>query len=209
MIAAFSSLATALVAAVVFASAAFLGIELSAALGANVVRPEGAAQPGRPPARALVAAAALLGVVVSFGGADWQTMLLGAIVCVSLAGCWHGAVTYGSMPDAFTLIPLAAVLLSSLVERDWMLAFDAIAPFVPFAAIAFVTKGRGLGWDDAKLAALAGALLGIQTSMLALASAALAVVVFAVICNRKRETVVFAPYMISAIGLALVWRLRP
>lgn len=209
MIAIVSSLLGALVAAGVFASAAFLGIELSSALGRGTVRSEDSPEPRRPPVRALIGAAALLGGIVSFGGADWQTMLLGAVVCVSLAGCWYGAVAYGSMPDAFTLIPLGAVLISSLVEREWILALDALAPFVPFAIIAFVSKGRGLGWDDAKLAALAGALLGIQTSILALASASLAMVLFAVARNRKREAVVFAPYMISAISLAMVWRLRP
>jgi prepilin signal peptidase PulO-like enzyme (type II secretory pathway) len=209
MIAALSSLLGALIAAGVFACAAFLGIELSVALGARVLRDEESPEPRRPAMRVLLVAAGILGAIASFGGADWQTLLLGAVVCVSLAGCWHGSLAYGTMSDAFTLIPLGAVLISSLVEREWILALDAAVPFVPFAIIAFASKGRGLGWDDAKLAALAGALLGIQTSMLVLASASLGMVLVAVGRNRKRESVAFGPYMIGAIGLALVWRLRP
>jgi prepilin signal peptidase PulO-like enzyme (type II secretory pathway) len=61
-----------------------------------------------------------------------------------------------------------------------------------------------LGWGDVKLAALGGAVLGAQVSVLVFAVASLA----AVIVSRfrgvdKNEPIAFAPYLAAAIGVAI------
>jgi hypothetical protein len=176
------------VVALIFAAAAWLGIELSSAAGARMYA-------GREPAPfsnrvryALIGSAALLG---------------------ALAASWHSAAVYAKIPDYFTLVPLGAVLIAAAAQSEWFLILGAVVPFVPFAAMAVFTKGRGFDWDDAKIAALGGALLGVETSIFVLAAACIVAVAVAVGRKRTRDPIVIAPYMIGAIGAAMAVRLMP
>ena len=54
---------------------------------------------------------------------------------------------------------------------------SALIVVVPFALAALLSRGRGMGWGDVKLAAVAGALLGASNALLALALAAFAAAV--------------------------------
>jgi prepilin signal peptidase PulO-like enzyme (type II secretory pathway) len=176
---------TPIVVALIFAGASFLGLELSSVLGARFLRERTRTEMPRGVTLGLVAGGAIFGAVAAAGGSNWQALAMAAVVCVSLVGCWHSAVVFGRIPDYFTLVPLGAVLLAAVVQ------------------------GRGFDWDDAKLAALGGAILGLQASILALAAACMVAVVVALARQRKTEPIVFAPYMVGAIGIALAWRLMP
>ena len=197
------------VVALIFAAAAWLGIELSSAAGARMYA-------GREPAPfsnrvryALIGSAALLGALAAAGKAEWQALALAAVVCVSLAASWHSAAVYAKIPDYFTLVPLGAVLIAAAAQSEWFLILGAVVPFVPFAAMAVFTKGRGFDWDDAKIAALGGALLGVETSIFVLAAACIVAVAVAVGRKRTRDPIVIAPYMIGAIGASMAVRLMP
>jgi prepilin signal peptidase PulO-like enzyme (type II secretory pathway) len=200
---------TPIVVALIFAGASFLGLELSSVLGARFLRERTRTEMPRGVTLGLVAGGAIFGAVAAAGGSNWQALAMAAVVCVSLVGCWHSAVVFGRIPDYFTLVPLGAVLLAAVVQGEWFLVLGSAAPFVPFAAMAYFWKGRGFDWDDAKLAALGGAILGLQASILALAAACMVAVVVALARQRKTEPIVFAPYMVGAIGIALAWRLMP
>jgi hypothetical protein len=200
---------TLLIVALVFGGAAFLGIELSSAVGGRLYAEREAAP---FPARmrfALIGAAALLGLLAAAGKAEWQALTLAAIVCVSLAASWHSSTVYQKVPDYFTLVPLGSVVIAAAIQSEWFLILGAVVPFVPFAAMARFGKGRGFDWDDAKIAALGGALLGVETSIFALATACIVAVAVAFGRKRMREPIVIAPYMLGAIGAAMAVRLMP
>jgi prepilin signal peptidase PulO-like enzyme (type II secretory pathway) len=76
-------------------------------------------------------------------------------------------------------------------------------PAIPFAVMAWRTKGLGLGWGDVKLVALGGALLGMQTAILAFALAAIAAIVVARVQRRTSEPLAFGPYLVAAIAVPL------
>ena len=200
---------TFLVVALIFGAAAFVGIELSATLGPRLYPGREALPFPRRRRVVLIGAAALLGALAAAGRADWQALTLAAIVCVSLSASWHSSTVYEKIPDFFTLVPLGAVLIAAAVQGEWFLILGAVVPFVPFAAMAYLTKGRGFDWDDAKIAALGGALLGIEASIFVLAGACIIAVAVAFGRKRTREPIVIAPYMIGAIAAAMAVRLMP
>ena len=78
----------------------------------------------------------------------------------ALTGCWYCDLARGIVPDFFTLFPLAALGSFAAVEGEWRVLISAAVPFVPFALAAVFSRGRGMGWGDAKLVALGGAVLG-------------------------------------------------
>jgi hypothetical protein len=199
--------ATAVVAAGIFAAAAYLGIELSRLVAKNAPAAQAQGEPRKEPAVIwFLLGSAILGGVIALHGMDWQGIGLEAVICVSLVACWHSAVAYGRMPDYFTLTPLAAIVLSAIAQSNWPLLVGVIVPFIPFAAMAYLSKGKGMGWDDAKLAALGGGILGTTDALLAYAMACIAAVTVTWLRKRLKEPIVFGPYVIAAIALLLAFR---
>ena len=87
-----------------------------------------------------------------------------------------------------------------------MLLWSTIAAFLPFALAALLSKERGMGWGDSKLAALGGAVLGFQLSLLTFAAACLALVAVGWLRGRRTEPMAFAPYLAVAIVFGLLLR---
>ncbi|HKU81231.1 MAG TPA: prepilin peptidase, partial [Candidatus Tumulicola sp.] len=79
----------------------------------------------------------------------------------------------------------------------------AAALFVPFAIAAWSTKGRGMGWGDVKLVALAGAALGAPLAMLAMVAACILAVIGYRIKHLASGPIAFAPYIAVAVGVAI------
>jgi leader peptidase (prepilin peptidase)/N-methyltransferase len=209
MTAAITSLLTIAIAAAIFAGAAFAGVELSKVVWTYARRaPEQPTAPEPPLAPFLVVTGAL-GAVIALRGLDWQGLVLAALICVSLVACWHSAVTHGAMPDYFTLVPLAAIVLSAVAQENWAILLAVLVPFIPFAAMAYLSKGKGMGWDDAKLAALGGGILGMEDALLAFAVACIVAVFVAWLRKRTKEPIAFGPYMIGGIALSLIHGLSP
>jgi prepilin signal peptidase PulO-like enzyme (type II secretory pathway) len=208
VIASAALLLTIVIAAGVFAAAAYLGVELSRVVAKNVTASAREQQP-EPPTVWLLVGSAVLGAVIASHGLDWQGLALNAVICVSLVGCWHGAITYGRMSDYFTLVPLAAIALSAIAQSNWPLLVGIVVPFTPFAAMAYLSKGKGMGWDDAKLAAFGGAVLGTTDALLAYATACVVAVCVASARKRLKEPIIFGPYVIGAIALSLAFRFAP
>jgi prepilin signal peptidase PulO-like enzyme (type II secretory pathway) len=198
-------LLTIVITAGVFAGAGYLGIELSRIVSKGARAP-GEGQKPEPPVAWFLVGSAALGAVIALHGLDWQALALNAVICVSLVGCWHGAITHGRMSDYFTLVPTAAIALSAIAQSNWPLLVGIVVPFTPFAAMAYLSKGKGMGWDDAKLAALGGAVLGTTDALLAYATACVVAVSVAALRKQLKEPIVFGPYVIGAIGLSLAFR---
>jgi prepilin signal peptidase PulO-like enzyme (type II secretory pathway) len=189
--------------AALFGCAAFLTIQLSASICAKIVPFDDGPKPGKPPTPWLIAGAVAAGAIMTVRGADLPQLGLAALLIVSLVGSWYSDVRVGIVPDYFTLVPLGALLLLAVVGHEWTTFIAMIAVSVPFAIAAAFSKGRGMGWGDVKLVALGGAALGLQAAVIALAGACLIAVVIPILRKRRNEPIALAPYLASAIGVAL------
>ena len=198
-----------LIATVVFGCVGFLSIQLSALVCRNVVPFDDGPKPGRPPVMALVIGAAIVGFSLSMRGATLPSLAIVGVLLVPLVACWYSDILCGIVPDYFTVLPLGLWLVFSVFVHNYASLMGAAVMFVPFAIFALLSKGRGMGWGDVKLAALGGAVLGAPTAMLAFAGACLVAVFVAAIRRRRTEPIAFAPYLAGAIAAALAFPLFP
>jgi len=190
-----------LLGAILFACAAIAGLSAAAAICARVTGYEDGPQPGTPPVVALVAGAALIGGIA---GAHTDPARLGliAVVTAAFVAAWYCDVARGVVPDVFSVGPLLVMGGLAFVWHDPRMIVSSLIVVVPFAIFAYLSRGRGMGWGDVKLAAVAGALLGASNALLALALATFAAAVGA---KFRRDTtnapIAFAPYLIGATAL--------
>ncbi|MDQ2872640.1 MAG: A24 family peptidase [Candidatus Eremiobacteraeota bacterium] len=189
--------------ALLYGTLAYVGSVLSEKICKNLPRLEGGPEAGKPPVPMLVAAACLLGALLALRQAPPAQILLLGVVTLALAAIWCSDTAYGIVPDVFTLGPLLAILLIAAIVHQWWIVVSAVVPFLPFALAALLSKGRGMGWGDVKLVALGGALLGMQTSIVACLAACIAAVVVSRFQRRHRGPIAFAPYLVAAIGVSL------
>jgi len=184
-----------------FGLASFVGVLLADTIAASPF--EDGPIPGKPPILAIVAGAALVGILLGLRASSEPSMILYAIVVCALAAIWCTDVRYGLVPDIFTLVPLALVFAFAIEQRTvWPFA-SALTAFIPFALLATLSQGRGMGWGDAKLAALGGAVLGGETALAAFAAGAFVAATYAVLRRKHKQVIAFAPYLAAAIGAAL------
>ncbi len=193
---------------VLFATLAFAAVALgasraSAALCRGIVAFVDGPRPGRPRADLLVAGAALVGGALAFRHPDARSLALGALLVASVVACTYCDVARGIVPDFFTLVPLAVLGAACAVERDAWPALAALAVAAPFALVALLSRGRGMGWGDVKFAALAGGVLGIESAIVAFSVASLAAAAFAVARGRREEPIAFVPYLAGSAAVAL------
>jgi prepilin signal peptidase PulO-like enzyme (type II secretory pathway) len=144
-------------------------------------------------------AGAGIGIALAAQGASPARLALLVFVMLALAGCCAADLSCGLLPDPLTLVPLAVVAAAGAVTHDWAPLLSAAFVFVPFALAAAVSRGRGMGWGDAKLAALGGALLGAREAAFAFVLAALAAAIIARRTTGARRPIAFGPYLAAAI----------
>ncbi len=190
---------TTALAALLFAAAAWGGTHVADALCENR-----APYDDGPPAVAFARwpfalAGAGIGFALAAHGESPAHLALLAFVMLALAGCCAADLSCGLLPDPLTLLPLAVVVGTGALARDWAPLLSAAIVFAPFALAAMLSHGRGMGWGDAKLAALGGALLGAREAALAFMLAALAAAVIARRTGGMRRPVAFGPYLAAAI----------
>ena len=184
-----------------FALASYVGILLAGTVSSTPF--EDGPPPGEPPIAWIIGCATLIGFFAASPSVSGGRIAIDAIVICSLSAIWCTDVRYGIVPDVFTIAPLALVCgLSLLQHQPWPVLW-AFAAFTPFACLAIVSKGRGMGWGDAKLAALGGAVLGVETALLAFAAGALIAAFLAYRQGREKQVIAFAPYLAAAIAAAL------
>jgi prepilin signal peptidase PulO-like enzyme (type II secretory pathway) len=126
-----------------------------------------------------------------------------AFLVLVLVACWSSDSLRGIVPDVFTLLPLGILLAVAGARRDWLVFASALIAVTPFAVAAWTTHGRGMGWGDVKLAALAGAALGAPVAILAILVACIAAVVGSRLGRTKAGPIAFAPYLAAAFGAAI------
>jgi prepilin signal peptidase PulO-like enzyme (type II secretory pathway) len=188
---------------VVFACAAFLTIQFAAWICRNVVPFEDGPRAGKPPVVALIAGSLIVGAVLGARTSNLALLAVELVLVVSLAAAWYSDVRCGIVPDYFTLLPLALVIGLALLTHQYGPPISAAIVFLPFGAAAFLSKGRGMGWGDVKLAMLGASVLPLEAAILAFAGACFVAVVVAVARKRRSEPIAFAPYLAGAIALGM------
>lgn len=192
-------------AALIFALAGTAGVIAAMVILPKLVPFADGPKPMALPPWVPVVASALLGALLVYRGAGVATVGIAALVAVPLAAIWFTDARTGLVPDAFTLLPLAIVAGYGAVYRDWWVIVSAVSVFVPFAVAAFASKGKGMGWGDAKLAAFGAAVMGLQPSLLAFGVACLlATIVGSIRFRSERRPIAFAPYLVAAIAGTIV-----
>jgi prepilin signal peptidase PulO-like enzyme (type II secretory pathway) len=146
---------------------------------------------------------ACIGLALAVHGEPPVHLAVLLVVTVALAGASAADLTCGALPDALTIGPLVLVIATGVASLDWAPAIGAAFVAVPFAVAALVSRGRGMGWGDVKLAALGGALLGVADATLAFMLAALAAYVMARRTASLRRPVAFGPYLAASIAASL------
>jgi len=199
---------TAVLAAGVFACAAYLAIELSKIVIKASPPLERREENNLRPVL-LICAGAACGGILALRGLLWQDLAMATVICFCLVACLHEAVSTGKMSDYFILIPLSSIVVADVAQQTWLALCGPLILFLPFAATAYMSKGKSMGWDDAKLAALGGAVLGAWFASLAFATACIAAAVVARLRNKAMEPMLFAPYMIASIALCALLTVKP
>ncbi len=160
-------------------------------------------RPGKPSAAALIAGSACVGSILASRDVSPQTLVVAALLTASLVACCYSDIVCGIVPDAFTLLPLAAVLIDSAFLRDPRPALSAVFVFAPFALAAALSGGLGMGWGDVKLVTLAAAVLGFEVSIVAFSCACFVAAFAAFVRRRQSEPIAFVPYLAASAALAL------
>jgi prepilin signal peptidase PulO-like enzyme (type II secretory pathway) len=197
-------IASALIGALIFAAAAACGIVAAKTMLPMLHRFEDA-----PPAveftpGALIGGAAVIGGVMGARTPPMALLVISVVAIAGLVATWYADSKTGIIPDVFTLVPLGIVIAYGISQHQWTPALSAVVMFIPFAILAAVSKGRGMGWGDAKLAALGGALLGASSAVYVLALASLVAALVAWLKYRKRNApIAMGPYLVAAIAAAL------
>lgn len=195
---------TALVGALIFGATGVCGAMAGVALLPKLTRFEDGPQPVNVNPVVLVGAAAVLGAVLAVRHAPMPEFVIAAITTAFLVGIWYCDAKTGIVPDVFTLSALALVVAYELFNRQPAVILHSAIVFAPFGLAALLSRGRGMGWGDAKLAAFGGALMGMYLATLAFGVASLVAVVVSSVRNRgKSVPIAFAPYLVAAIAVVL------
>jgi len=144
-----------------------------------------------------------LGVVLANRGANTLQLATTALLGVPLIGSWYADSRTGIIPDVFTLVPLGAIGAFVVVQHAWYVALWAVLTFAAFASAALLSRGRGMGWGDAKLAGVAGAVLGIPWSFGVLGVACLAATITSIVRDRGKAPIAFGPYISVSVLIAI------
>jgi leader peptidase (prepilin peptidase)/N-methyltransferase len=189
--------------AALFAAAGWLGKFLADMWFGAIEREDDGPLPVTLPQWVYVVAPACVGLTVGIRSAQPVQVAILLLAVVSLAACAAIDCRTGLIPDMFTLGPLILVLSFAALRHEWAPILGALFAFVPFAAIAAISRGRGMGWGDVKLATLGGALVGMSGITLAVAMASAWVFLSGAFRGRPRRPIAFGPYLVVSIGAAV------
>jgi len=157
-----------------------------------------------PPAVLFTACGAVTGAgIVMHGFAPLQVITL-VVLVLALAAAAAANLSAGIVPDAVTLVPLAALLLSSVLQARYAPLLSAVLVTLPLALLAAFSPGRGLSWGDVKLGALGAAILGASGVMLAFGVAGVTAFVASRLAPNAGRPITLAPYIVLGIAIALV-----
>lgn len=113
------------------------------------------------------------------------------------------------IPDGLSItIAIIGILLTALKSNYLNHTLTAVLSFLVFGFVVVITKGRGMGMGDVKLAGAIGLLLGFPSSLIAFMAAFIIGAVWGVglILFRKKspkDAVPFGPFLVLGVFFAL------
>ena len=152
---------------------------------------------------------ALAGGYVGLGFAAHHPSIVQVCLISLVIGAFGAAImsdlALGLIPDIFTIVPLTIFVILSDLGGNGIPAVCAILAGLPFAMLAWVTRGYGMGWGDVKLIALGGAIVGPEESVLVFILASIAAYgVSRLSRSPYRGPVAFGPYLAGGFGVMLI-----
>jgi len=186
-----------------YAAMAALGIYAARLVCAGIEPLADGPPSGDPHPRYVIAVCALLGAVAAARGLPPLMLAIFCLVCGVLAAIWFADIVCGIVPDLFSLLPLVTIAVAAGLAGRWDVILSAAIPMIPFAIVAAISRGRGMGWGDTKLAALGGALLGMQDAVLSFGIASVVAIVISRFRADRSRPIAFAPYLVLGIAVPL------
>jgi prepilin signal peptidase PulO-like enzyme (type II secretory pathway) len=193
----------AMLAAAAFGAAGWAGTQLALLLCRTRTPFVDGPTPILVPEWPFAAVAAAVGAACALHGASPLQLGALSLIAVALSACAFADFRCGLVPDACTLVPLVAIAGGAALMHDAFPLVGAAVVGLPFAAAALLSRGRGMGWGDVKLAALGGALLGARDATFALFGACAAAYAWSMLRRRAAQPTAFAPYLVAAVAFAL------
>jgi len=120
---------------------------------------------------------------------------------------------YGIIPDSLSILLVLLAIGYTLLSRQaiGVHLFAALASFLFFFILFFVTRGKGMGFGDVKLAFVLGLLLGFPLIVVALYVAFLTGAALSIILvmwkkkSFKKSTIPFGPFLVLGAIMALFY----
>lgn len=117
---------------------------------------------------------------------------------------------YWTIPDQITFPAIIIFLVWNIIQAQWFLVLAGLSGLIFFLLLVFITKGKGMGLGDVKLAALMGLFLGFSKLIVALYLAFLTgAILGAILILTKRKKmgsrIPFGPFLVLAAFIALLW----
>ncbi len=114
------------------------------------------------------------------------------------------------IPDEIISPLIIIFLLKVLLTGNWSCLLTAISSFLFFYLIFLITKGKGMGFGDVKLAFLMGLVLGFPKIIVAfylafLTGAFLGIILIIVGKAKLKQKIAFGPFLVSATAIAYLW----
>jgi leader peptidase (prepilin peptidase)/N-methyltransferase len=157
---------------------------------------------------------ALLYLLSSFLKLPYYELLFILVITVPFMAIIFADFDYGIIPDSLTIfIILATGIYLVLVHPDKFLLnlLTGFISFVLFVSLYFVTRGRGMGFGDVKLAGAIGFLLGFPKVVLGMYMAFLTGAVIAIILillgrkKLKKDTIAFGPFLAFSAVVSFIF----
>lgn len=165
------------------------------------------------PAAEIVCGAGLVYLYQTFGSSP--AFLFGALIFCAFLVLAVADILYQILPDGAVLVSGASTLgLLLSVQTPWsVIALHVVAGACAalfFAALWAITRGRGMGFGDVKLAFVLGMLLGYPAIIVGLyvaflTGAAVGVILIITRQLKLKSKIAFGPFLLLGSSVAFVW----
>jgi len=158
----------------------------------------------------------------SRSGGTYQNDVFSLLFTLSIASCliviFFTDVKYQIIPDqmqiamfVFSFLLQIVIIKNSYLVALLLVVGSGIVVMIPILLIYLLTKGRGMGFGDVKIAFNMGILLGIKSGLLALYFGFIFGAVYSIVLiilkkKKMKSKVAFGPFLILGILIIVVFK---
>lgn len=141
------------------------------------------------------------------------TLLYYLIIISGLVAIFSTDLKYRIIPDQVIIVLICASLLFQVIFQKELLWTNLVSGFIVFFLffiLILMTKGKGMGFGDAKFAFLMGIILGFPTIIVAIYLSFLTGAVFSLILiisgkKKMKSTIPFGPFLVICTWVSLFY----